>query len=143
MLADLLARVLAPWQDLANTPVLVRQHSRRLNDLEERMTSTEDAWGRAATIIGLVRAEVASLRDQLATEDADDQAQVDTAVTAARQSDADRLAQLVDALAEVLPADVPDVPTPGPGEPATDPGTGESSDDVVGGSSSVPDSGGF
>lgn len=143
-LADLVAPVFGRWPDLSNIPVLVRQHSRRLNSLEDRMTSTENAVddqiARGRQIVGLLRAEFASLRGQvtdltgrLDAEETDDQAQADAAVTQARQADAARVAALIDELATVLPGDVPQVPTPAPGDPATDPGSGTSSDDVLGG----------
>lgn len=132
--------VLAPWRNLSGLRFLVRQHGRRLLSLEEQMTAFEDQMSRGAQIVGLLRAEFASLRQQVAdlsgqvaAEEADDQAQVAAGVDAARQADADRVGSLIDQLAEVLPAEVPQVPTPEPGEPATDPSTGESSDDVVGG----------
>jgi len=89
--------------------------------LESRMTNAENAaYARAAEVVGLIRAEFASLRLQIqdaATAGA-------AALESDAQADADRITALVDELASVLPADVPDVPTPAPGDPAeipTDP----------------------
>lgn len=127
-----LARRAACWlRRLVDLPAAARRSEDRLTLLEDRMTAFDDKLVQAAALVGRIRAEFQSLRDQLTAEQADDQAQVDTAVTDARRADADRLAALVDNLAEVLPAAVPTVPTPGPGEPATDPATGETSDEVL------------
>lgn len=77
----------------------------------ERMTTAEnEAYVRAAQLVGLIKAEFASLRQQLADKDA--------ALNADAQADADRLNGLLDELATVVPADVPDVPVPDPGQPA-------------------------
>jgi hypothetical protein len=56
------------------------------------------------------------------------------------QADADRLAGLVDELAAVLPGEVPDVPVPGPGEPAElpdDTGAGSADDGTADDGSTV------
>lgn len=123
--------VLAPWALLSDIRAALLRHGERIKNLETRMTAFDDALQQAARIVGLVQAEVTSLRQQLAAEETDDQAQVDAAVADARQRDADRLNDLVGQLATVLPADVPDVPVPDPGQPAVDPATGQSSDDVI------------
>lgn len=131
-----LARRAACWlRRLVDLPAAARRSEDRLTLLEDRMTAFDDKLVQAAALVGRIRAEFQSLRDQLAAEQAaeqaDDQAQVDTAVAAARDADAARVGGLVDALAELLPADVPELPVPEPGQPATDPATGETSDEVL------------
>lgn len=130
--------LLAPWRTGPSTRAAVRRLATRLTRLETRMSAFDDRLAEAAALVGRIRAEVQSLRDQLTAEQTDDQAQVDAAVAEARQADADRVGSLVDLLAEILPADVPDVPVPEPGQPATDPTTGETSDEVL---AAQPDSG--
>lgn len=132
-LADvpILARLLRPWLMPSDLDAVALRHENRLNRLEKQMTAMDSSIENAARIVGLARAEFASLREQLAAEQLDDQAQVDTAVAAARAADAERLDNLLGSLAEVLPAEVPEVPTPPAGEPAVDPVSGESSDDVI------------
>lgn len=120
----------------------------RLDSLEERMAQIEDeAYSQLGTLIGVVVAEVASLRDgvaqkdqaladakalidsqagQLAGAEADKAAAVSAAVSAAldadSQADAARVEQYVDQLKAAVPdADVPDVPVPDPGQPAEPP----------------------
>lgn len=104
-----------------------------------RMTSIEqteqDRWDEAGRVAGLVLAEVASIRDQLTAALRDQSEVVDAAVAASRQEEAqrdiERLDSLTARLREALPVEVPEVPTPDPGEPAVDPASGQSSDDVV------------
>lgn len=119
--------VLAPWSLLSEVRAALLRHGVRLTALEKKMASMNDALAEAARVVGLVKAEVASLRDQLVAEQSDDDAEV----AAAREADAARLSELVGVLAEALPAAVPDVPAPGPGQPATDPETGQTSDEVI------------
>lgn len=104
-LTERLAAVVAPWTD---TPA-------RLHDLETRMTSAESAaFTRAAEVVGLIKAEFASLRQQVAEAATAGAA----ALEADAQTDADRINGLIDELVTVLPADVPEVPVPEPGAPA-------------------------
>jgi hypothetical protein len=127
----LVGYLIAPWSLLSDIRTAILRHGARISRLEHWMTTADANWAEAARIVGLVRAEVTSLREQLAAEEVDDQAQVDTAVAEARRVDAERLDELVGVLAQTLPADVPDVPTPAPGEPAVDPDSGQSSDEVI------------
>lgn len=133
-LADLpvIGYLVAPWSLLSDLRAAVLRLGSRMTALEARMTASFDEQeARGQQLVALIKAEFTSLRQQLAEEEADDQTQVDTAVTAARAADADRLGRLIDTLAEVLPGQTPEVPVPDPGEPATLPDTGETSDDVV------------
>jgi hypothetical protein len=89
----------------------VMDQTEEITKMGERMTSAEnEAYARAAEVVGLIKAEFASLREQL-----DSSAE---ALSADAQADADRLNGLMDELASVLPAEVPEVPTPEPGQPA-------------------------
>lgn len=101
------------------------------NNLEDRMTSIEDAqYDRAREIVALLRAEFASLRSQIDAAVTDKDAAVAAGVASALADDAvadtQRITGLVDELASVLPGDVPEVPVPAPGEPAELPTGGES-----------------
>lgn len=111
-LNELLASVVAPWT----------QHPARLNTLESRMSSAEAAaYARAAEVVGLIKAEFASLRQQVSDAAAAGAAALENDA----QADADRITGLIDELAAELPADVPDVPVPDPGQPAELPADGD------------------
>jgi hypothetical protein len=122
------------WGDPQSLQNLQRQIDgmwARIRRLEHTtMTTAQDSIDRAVAAAALIKAEFASLREQLAAEERDDQAQVDAAVAAARNADMDRIDALTATLTELLPGEPPAVDTPAPGEPATLP-DGESSDDVV------------
>jgi hypothetical protein len=129
--------------------------SGRINDLESRMTDVEnEAFGQLGTLIGVVVAEVTSLRESdvaktqalvnaaatieslqslLQGAEADKAQAVLDAVNAAAaldsQADTTRVLSYVDQLKAAVPATqtVPDVPVPPAGEPAevpADDGTG-------------------
>lgn len=102
----------------------------RVRRLELIMTTAQDNIDKALAVAALLKAEFASLRAQLEAEQTDDQVQVDAAVAAARQADMDRVEQLTNVLAEMLPGTTPVVDVPPAGEPATLP-DGQTSDDVV------------
>lgn len=112
---DLLHWLTAPWRRPLERDELTVLALQRINRLETRMTNAENAaYARAAEVVGLIKAEFASLRLQVsdaATAGA-------AALEADAQADADRITGLIDELAAELPADVPDVPVPDPGEPA-------------------------
>lgn len=107
--------------------------------MEARVTSVEQneqaRWDEAARIAGLVVAEVASIKSQLAEAIADKDAAVAAGVASAlgeeAQRDIDRLDALTARLSEVLPVEVVQVPVPDPGEPAVDPDSGQTSDEVL------------
>lgn len=105
----------SPWRTEIAKDELNLSVLRRINEVETRMTTAENAaYARAAEVVGLIRAEFASLRQQVseaATAGA-------AALEADAQADADRITGLIDELAAELPADVPDVPVPDPGAPA-------------------------
>jgi len=108
---DRLAWLHAPWTDLSDVQAELARHEMELLALRSAMSSAENlAYERAAQLVGLIKAEFVSLREQL---DASAQALEGDA-----QADADRLNGLLDELATVVPAEVPEVPTPAPGEPA-------------------------
>ncbi len=108
---DLLHWLTAPWRRPLERDELTVLALQRINRLESRMTMAENAaYNRAAEVVGLIRAEFESLRSQLAN--------VDAALEADAQADAERLTALVDELVSVLPSGVPDVPVPDPGQPA-------------------------
>lgn len=101
--------------DLAEHGKTLARHARAINALETRMTTAENAaYARAAEVVGLIRAEFASLREQVANAATAGAA----ALEADAQADADRITGLVNELVSVLPATVPDVPVPDPGQPA-------------------------
>lgn len=122
---------LSPWSLLSDLRARLMAHGLRIRRIEEKLMDYDEQITRGGQILALVKAEFASLREQLAAEEADDQAQVSTAVASARAADAERLGGLIDSLAEVLPVVVPDVEVPAAGEPAVIPETGETSDDVI------------
>lgn len=113
---------LSPWRRQADVDARLLNHDHRLSTIEGDMlimtTSFDEQETRGAQLVALIQAEFASLRQQLADEQADDQAQVDAAVTDARNADAERLGKLLDTLAQVVPGTPPVVETPAPGEPA-------------------------
>lgn len=90
--------------------------------LGERMTSAENtAYARAAEVVGLIKAEFESLRQQVS--------EAATAGAAALEqdaaNDAERISGLVAELETVLPSvvptppvEIPEVPVPEPGQPA-------------------------
>jgi len=124
-------RLVEPWTvNYAARDELDLHILERLNNLEARMTSAEnDAYARAAEVVGLIKAEFASLRQQVqdaATAGA-------AALEQDAQADADRINGLIDELASVLPAEVPDVPVPAPGEAAELPDDSSGGGDVGGG----------
>lgn len=107
------------WAELARMQAQIRNLQSEIVTLRSAMSSAESAaYERAAEVVGLIRAEFASLRDQLANSD--------VALEADAQADADRLNGLVDELVSVLPAEVPEVSVPDPGQPAELPAEGES-----------------
>lgn len=118
----------------------IRSILHRLDQLEIRMTSAEqDVNEKLGVLIGVVVAEVASLRDGLSTKDAALQAalaqlqalqdseaadvarQVQAALDTDSAADTVRVQNYLDQLSQAVPADVPDVPVPDPGEPAEPP----------------------
>lgn len=114
-LADYWAWFTGPWRRQNTHDELTVSMLTRLNHLENRMSSAESAaYARAAEVVGLIKAEFASLRQQVA----DAATAGAAALEADAQADADRINSLIDELAEVLPADVPEVEVPAPGAPA-------------------------
>lgn len=104
--------------------------------LESRMTSVEQqTWDELGRLVGVVVAEVTSLRDGIAQKDAALQtalaaladadeaaaAQVQAALDADSAADVERVLGLSDRLKAVVPAEVPEVPVPPVGEPAEEP----------------------
>lgn len=103
----------------------------RIEILEDRMTAAEAredaAAARLAEVIGLLKAEIPSLREQLAaalgSQEAFAAGKVSEALDSRALRDAERLEALVaeaDALVTVMPSvpEVPVVPVPEPGAPA-------------------------
>jgi hypothetical protein len=123
-------RELACW---CNNRLQIHRIWQKINELEERMTTTEqEQYDRGAQLVGLLKAEFASLHSQLDQALADSDAKVATALGEDSKADAERIKGLLDELATVLPGTVPDVPVPDPGQPAEVPADG-------GGIGSVPD----
>lgn len=94
-----------------------------LEQLRREMANAEDqAYARAAEVVALIKAEFASLKGQvdaaIADKDAAVQAGVEHALAEDSAADAARVEGLIDKLASVLPAPVPEVEVPAPGEPA-------------------------
>lgn len=94
------------------------------------MTSAEDqAYARAAEVVGLIKAEFASLKAQVDAAVADKDAAVQAGVASALADDAaadtERLSGLIGELESVLPVAVPQVPVPDPGQPAEVPAESE------------------
>lgn len=104
------------------------------------MTTLEEQYAeQVGALIGIVTAENASLKVGIAQKDAALQAalealnqeradrdalvanQVRAALDADSAADADRMKVYLDQLKAAVPADVPDVPVPDPGVPATPP----------------------
>ena len=118
-LSDRWAWLHAPWTALSDVQADLARHEIALHEVRTRMTSMEnEAYARAAEVVGLIRAEFASLRGQLDEALAGTDAAVESALSEDSARDAERLTGLIDELSSVLPADVPDVPVPAPGEPA-------------------------
>lgn len=132
-LAALSARLVAIDGQHGRLNSLIYEHTllgERLNTLEddqyhlgERMTSMEDAaWARVGELVGLIKAEFASLRDQIDAAVADKDAAVAAGVASALADDATadtaRVSGLISELESVLPAPVPAVVVPEPGQPA-------------------------
>ncbi len=100
-----------------------------IRNLEERMSTAETAAeDRLAAVIGTIKAEMTSLRDQVAAFPdalADAFARGDQAgaekIAADALRDADRLNLYADQLAELVPATVPEVVVPDAGVPAEPP----------------------
>lgn len=87
--------------------------------LGERVSSAEDAaYARAGELVGLIKAEFASLKGQLDAALADKDAAVAAALNDDSAADAERVSGLISELESVLPAEVPEVPVPDPGQPA-------------------------
>lgn len=112
----------AHYEQVASTDV-------GLNNLRREMTSAEDrAYERAGEVVALLRAEFASLRSQVdaavADKDAAVSAGVQNALAEDSAADAARVEGLITELASVLPAEVPDVPVPQPGDAAELPDEG-------------------
>jgi hypothetical protein len=128
-LSDRFAWLHAPWTALSDVQADLARHEFALHETRTRMTSMEnEAYARAAQVVGLIKAEFASLRGQLDEALAGTDAAVESALSEDSARDAERLTGLIDELSSVLPADVPDVPVPAPGEPAelpTDAGDGD------------------
>lgn len=114
-----------------------------LERMEQRMTNVEQqTWDELGRLVGVIVAEVTSLRDGIAQKDAALQAaqaeladaqsaaaqQVQDALDADSAADVERALGLVDQLKTAVPADVPDVPVPAPGEPAEEPPAGGGGD---------------
>lgn len=111
---------------------VVRRHGLRINMMEDRMTSSEQAEAQAndkfAAMLGTAIAEIRSLRDgqetfavQLAQAVADgDKARAD-ALAADALRDAERINNYAAQLAELYPAQVPEVQVPDAGAPAEPP----------------------
>ena len=109
----------APWTALSDVQADLARHEIALHEVRTRMTSMEnEAYARAAEVVGLIRAEFASLRGQLDEAIAGTDAAVASALSEDSARDAERLTGLIDELSSVLPVDVPEVPVPAPGEPA-------------------------
>lgn len=120
-LYDRLTWLTAPWTALSDMQAQLTRLQMKSIELETRMTSAENAaYARAAEVVGLIKAEFASLRQQVA----DAATAGAAALEQDAQTDADRINGLIDELAEVLPAEVPDVPVPAPGEAAELPADG-------------------
>lgn len=117
--ADRVAWLMAPWWALSEQQVQIAQLQLRTMRMEIRMTNAENtAYARAAEIVGLVRAEFESLRSEVGRLAAGTDEAVRAALAADSDADAARITGLIDELASVLPADVPDVDVPADGEPA-------------------------
>lgn len=126
-------RNLADRQDLI-TSLLIRIDA-RLNRMENHMTQASNYDEQLGALIGVVVAEVLSLRDGIRQKDAALQAaqgaladadentrqQIADALAADAQADAERTKSWLDQLAQAVPQDVPDVPVPDPGQPAEPP----------------------
>jgi hypothetical protein len=118
-LSDRWAWLHAPWTALSDVQADLARHEFALHEVRTRMTNMEnEAYARAAEVVGLIKAEFASLRGQLDEALAGTDAAVESALSEDSARDAERLTGLIDELSSVLPADVPDVPVPAPGEPA-------------------------
>lgn len=94
-----------------------------LTTLEEKVTNAENAaYARLGELVGLIRAEFESLRAQVdrAVQDKDAAvaAGVESALSEDAAADTARLEGLIGELESVLPAEVPDVEVPQPGQPA-------------------------
>lgn len=96
------------------------------------MSQAESAiFQRIADMIGVVKAEFASLKQQLDLAMQDKQQAIEQALGDDAAADAARLEGLLNELSSVvdqapeIPAEVPDVPVPDPGEPAEQPEGGE------------------
>lgn len=94
-----------------------------LERMRTDMTSAEDrAYARAGEVVALLRAEFASLRSQVDAAVADKEAAVQAGIESAladdSAADAARVESLITELESVLPAEVPQVPVPEPGQPA-------------------------
>lgn len=115
LLADRWFWLVGPWRRQNDHDELTVSMLARLNHLENLMSSAESAaYARAAEVVGLIKAEFASLRQQVA-----DAANAGAAALEAdAQADADRINGLIDDLVTVLPVDVPEVEVPAPGAPA-------------------------
>lgn len=107
-----------------------------ITELGERMTNVEQqAWDQLGALIGVVIAEVKSLRDgiaekdaalaaaqaALANADADAARKVQEALDTDSASDAARVNSYLDQLKTAVPADVPEVEVPDAGQPAEPP----------------------
>jgi hypothetical protein len=107
----------------------VLQQTEHLTNLGERMTSVEDTnYARLRELAGLIKAEFASVRQQLDAAVADKEAAVaagiSSALTEDSANDAARLSGLIDEFGSILPGAPVEVPVPDPGQPAelpTDP----------------------
>lgn len=90
-----------------------------INEMRRDMEAAEqEQYDRGAQLVGLIKAEFASLHTQLDGALADSDAKVSAAAKADSLADAQRVKELLDELASTLPGQVPDVPVPDPGQPA-------------------------
>ena len=144
-LARVLAAAAAVTRVINHNSRVLAGLARRIDNLEERMSTVEQqTWDEIGTLVGLVEAEVMSLRQsnaakdaaleaaraELADADVDAQQKVDDALALDSQADTDRAVRLVQRLRAVVPVEVPAIDVPPPGEPAELP-DGSTSDELL------------
>lgn len=122
-LADRWHWLVGPWRTQNCRDELTLSVLRRIDHLETYVSTAETAaTARLAELAGLIKAEFASLKGQLDAAIADKDAAVAAGITSALNddsaADASRLEGLIAEFESVLPATVPDVPVPDPGQPA-------------------------
>lgn len=111
----------------------VLQQTDHITYLGERMTSVEDTnYTRLRELAGLIKAEFASVRQQLDAAVADKEAAVAAGVSSAltedSAADAARLSGLIDEFGSILPGAPVEVVVPDPGQPAELPTGGGDAD---------------